>query len=440
MTTIIDNKKLSLKDIKEIYISGCKTKTELKVGLEYERLPIFNKSGHAVPYYGENGIFNLLRTFAKYENWDYINDGKDLIGLQLWHDTITLEPGCQFEFSLKPEKNISDIEKKVSDLNNLLSPILDEMGISLLNYGVSPLSTHKNISLIPKKRYAIMAKSLCGILSDVMMRETAGIQGTFDYTDEEDAIKKFKIANILSPFVTAMFANSPIRGGVETGYKSFRALSWLNTDNERCGFFCDLDKNFNFDDYIEYVLTTPMLFICRDEEPVLVSRKQNFKDYLEKGFENYNAEMSDYMLQSNLCFPEVRLRNFIEVRNQDCGGGKTPYAILALYKGILYSDNAITEIETMFKGITIEDLTELRYNIPKLALETSYQNKPLKDFAKEVLNIAEAGLKEKASNEIQYLDYIKEYTFNGTTPADVIIKNWNGLWNKDINKLIRYVS
>lgn len=123
------------------------------------------------------------------------------------------------------------------------------MGITLLNYGVSPLSTHKSINLIPKKRYHIMAKYLWGILSDVMMRETAGVQCCIDFESEEDAIDKFRVANKLTPFMTAMFANSPIRGGVETGYKSFRALSWLNTDNDRCGFVGQIDDKFSFEEY-----------------------------------------------------------------------------------------------------------------------------------------------------------------------------------------------
>ena len=70
-----------------------------------------------------------------------------------------------------------------------------------------------------------MARYLWGILSDVMMRETAGIQCCIDFSSEEDAMRKFKLANKLTAFMTAMFANSPIRGGVDTGYKSFRALS-----------------------------------------------------------------------------------------------------------------------------------------------------------------------------------------------------------------------
>ena len=111
-----------------------------------------------------------------------------------------------------------------------------------------------------------------------MKRETAGIQATFDFSSEEDAMRKFKVANMLSPFMTAMFANSPIRGGVETGYKSFRALSWLNTDNDRCGFCNKLQNDYTFDDYINYVMEIPVIFINRDNEPVKINGKSTLKN------------------------------------------------------------------------------------------------------------------------------------------------------------------
>lgn len=273
----------------------------------------------AVDYSAEFGVCNFLRSFAKAENWDYITDDYNIIGLKQGHDTITLEPGCQMELSIKPEKSIALLEKKVNMLDKLMEPILDRMGITLLGYGVSPLSTHKNINLLPKRRYALMAKYLWGILSDVMMRETAGIQGCFDFVNEQDAVRKFKIANKLTPFVTAMFANSPIRGGVDTGYKSFRALSWLNTDNDRCGFAYRLRDDYSFDEYIDYVMNTPIIFITREDLPVYINGKINFKDFLKNGWEGFEPTLDDYLLQANLCFPEVRLRNFIEIRNQDCG-------------------------------------------------------------------------------------------------------------------------
>src|SRR5574344_2218964 len=144
-----------------------------------------------------------------------------------------------------------------------MNNILEKSDITLLDYGVSPYSTYKSINLIPKKRYYIMADYLWGILSDVMMRETAGIQCCIDYTSEEDSMKKFIITNKMMPFMTAMFANSPIRGGADTGYKSFRALSWLNTDNERCGFindkWLDFNSEYSFADYVSDIENVPMI-------------------------------------------------------------------------------------------------------------------------------------------------------------------------------------
>lgn len=440
MITTQTKERVEYQDIRAIYTAGCKSKSDLKIGLEYERLPVSSQSHNAVDYYSEAGICNFLRTFAKYENWDYITDDYNIIGLKQGHDTITLEPGCQLELSLEPQKTIQDLEKKVEMLNKAMQPVLLKMGIKLLNYGVSPVSTHKNIKLIPKKRYELMAKYLWGILSDVMMRETAGVQGTFDFISEEDAMKKLKIANMLSPFITAMFANSPIRGGVDTGYKSFRALSWLNTDNERCGFCNKFQDDFSFDDYISYVMETPVIFINRENGPIKVNGKINFKEFMLSGFEGYDATLDDYLLQANLCFPDVRLRNFVELRNHDCGNRQTPYAILAIYKGILYNPIAMDEVLELFNGAKFSDFSELRYNVPKTALNAKFRNYFVKDYAKEILYIAEKSLIEQNCGDEKYLDFIKEYTLNGLTPADIIIKNWYGLWNKNIDKLIDFVS
>ena len=285
-----------------------------------------------------------------------------------------------------------------------------------------------------------MAKYLWGILSDVMMRETAGIQACFDFESEEDAIKKFRIANKLVPFMTAIFANSPIRGGVETGYKSFRALSWLNTDNDRCGFVGQIDDNFSFEDYIDYVLQTPMIFINRDGKTIDINGKINFEEFMEKGFEGFEATVEDFELQANLYFPEVRLRNFVEIRNHDCVNKGFQYAMLAIYKGILYNRDARRETEELFKDFSYRDFAELRYNVPKNALNSKIKNYTAADIAKEILYIAEKALIEENNGEENYLDSLKELTMYGVTPADIIIRNWNGNWNKDIKKLINYVK
>ena len=440
MSNVKTEKRLEKRDIIKLFTHGCKPASMHKTGIEYERLPVFEVTSKAADYGSEFGICNFLRAFAREENWDYITDDYNIIGLKQGHDTITLEPGCQIELSVEPEYSISALEKKINSLNLKMSPILKKSGIALLNYGISPLSTHKSINLIPKKRYKLMAKYLWGILSDVMMRETAGIQACFDFESEEDAIRKFRIANKLVPFMTAIFANSPVRGGVETGYKSFRALSWLNTDNDRCGFVGRIDDNFTFEDYIDYVLQTPMIFINRNGQPVDINGKITFEEFMEKGFEVFEAEIEDFELQANLYFPEVRLRNFVEIRNHDCVNNGFQYAMLAIYKGILYNQTAIKETEELFKEFTYREFAELRYNVPKNALSAKIKDYTAADIAKEILYIAEKSLIENNTGEEKYLDELKELTMYGVTPADIIIRNWNGIWNKDIRKLIKYVK
>ena len=432
--------KLDKKEILKLFEAGCKLSQTHKIGIEYERLPVFPVTSKAVDYSSEFGICNFLRNFAREENWDYIMDDYNIIGLKQGHDTITLEPGCQIEMSLEPQNTIDELKSKITDLDKKLKPVLNKFNIKLLNYGVSPLSTHKSINLIPKKRYKIMAKYLWGILSDVMMRETAGIQCCIDFESEEDAMRKFKIANKLVPFMTAMFANSPVRGGVETGYKSFRALSWLNTDNDRCGFVGQIDEHFSFEEYVDYVLEAPMIFINRESGVIPVNGKITFNQFMEEGFEGFEADIDDFKLHANLYFPEVRMRNFLEIRNHDCVGKDLQYAILAIYKGILYSSNAMEEVEELFKPYEYRDFSELRYNVPKSALNAKIAHHNIKDIAKEILYIAEKSLIEMDLDEEKFIEPIKEYTLNGITPADIIIRNWNGVWNRDVKKLIKHVA
>ncbi|MDR1167503.1 MAG: hypothetical protein LBK53_01250 [Heliobacteriaceae bacterium] len=426
--------KLSPKDITDIFTSGCKR--EKNIGIEYERLLISSETNTAADY--DLSVCSLLRIFAKEDNWDYITDDYNIIGLKQEHDAITLEPGAQLELSLKPETNICDAEKKITSFDKKLKPVLERLGLKMLNYGISPVSTHKNIKIIPKRRYHLMAKYLWGILSDVMMRETAGLQVCIDFCDEPDAVRKFSIANKLSPFMTAMFANSPIRGGADTGYKSFRALSWLNTDNDRCGFAGGLEGEFSFNEYIDRVMKTPLIFINRGEAAAPVNGKINFEEFMNYGWNGIEAELDDFILHANLYFPEVRLRNFIEIRNHDCAGHGLQYSIAAIYKGIMYNETALADAEELLSVFSAKDFAEFRFNVPRSAMDFKLKKYEVCEIAKEILRIAEKAL--SGSVDYKYLEHIKEYTMDGISPADVILRNWYGSWNKDINKLTAYVE
>lgn len=409
--------RLEYNQLLEEFISGCKTTQ--KIGMEYERIPICKSTGEVVPYWGEYGICELLREFAKVDNWDYILDDVNIIGLKKLHNTITLEPGCQIELSLEPQEYIKDLKKQIEEIDDTLNPILDKFEIKLLNKGVSPKTTYRNIELIPKRRYAIMANYLWGILSDVMMRETAGIQVGIDYKSEEDAIKKFNIANLMMPFITAMYSNSKIRGGVDTGYKSFRALAWLNTDNERCGFATKFLDGMSFRDYVNGLLDTPMIFINREGKTLSLNGRLTFKEFMNVGYEGFRANIDDWKLHSNLYFPEVRLRNFIEIRNHDCVGGGLEYSIPALYKGIMYNSDALNEVSKLLGKYFYQELNELRYNVPKYGIDANIRGTKVKDICNILVDISYSSLAKQGYDEEKFLEPIIELLDKNKIPADL---------------------
>ena len=409
--------RLEYSQLLDEFLLGCTT--EQKIGMEYERIPVSLYGKNVIPYEGDFGMCEFLREFAKIDNWDYILDGTSIIGLKKLHETITLEPGCQFELSLEPQKFVRDLKKRVEEIDETLKPLLEEFEIKFLNLGVSPKTTYKNIKLIPKRRYHLMANYLWGILSDVMMRETAGIQVGIDFRSEEDAMRKFRLANLIMPFATAMFANSKMRGGVDTGYKSFRALSWLNTDNERCGFATDFNKNMCFKDYVSMLLETPMIFINREGKCLSLNGRLTFKQYMEKGFEGFYPTMDDWKLHSNLFFPEIRLRNFIEIRNHDCVGEGLEYSIPALYKGIMYSKSAMEEVEEILNKFTSNEIKELRYKVARSAINSKVNGKSILPICKELTEIAYYSLKAEGENEEECLEPLMELLKKGKCPAEV---------------------
>lgn len=423
----------------QLFLNGFKKKEDFKIGIEFEKIAVSNFDFKNVPYESKKGIKNFLKELKNTGKGQYLKDNDAIIGIAENSAFITLEPGAQLEYSFAPEKKLSVLKEKLDNFNTLTDEIADSFDIQWLGYGIAPVSTYKNIEIIPKRRYKEMHSYLpsFGTLSPVMMRETAGIQVNIDYENEEDAINKLRLCVGLSPIVSALFANSPIREAKDTGYKSFRANSWLETDENRCGLInnklFDPSYDFAFNDYIDYLLDIPMIFIVRDQNFIKMNGI-TFKDFLKNGYNGFIATMEDWKIHSSLAFPDVRLKNYIEIRNHDCQKKDLIYAAPALWKGLLYDKSTIEQALELIKSLNWNELNEIRQQTPKIGL-----NKKLWGIAQELILISYNALKAQQNNEEQFLAPLKSLAKERLTPADLILKNWYGSWNKDISKLIKYV-
>ena len=434
----------------ELFYNGCKCEKDFKVGIELEKIGVNKYSYNAAPYSGIKGIAEFLKEFKHTSEWKNIEENGNIIGLVNPDESITLEPGSQTEISLSPQSDIHSIYNHIKNYNKVSADIADKLDIQWLGYGIQPLSTYDSIEILPKKRYGYMSEYLPaqGSKALVMMKESAGIQVAVDYSSERDAIDKLRAGLVLSPFVSAMFANSPLRNSEDTGYKSYRAYAWLNTDNNRCGLISeklfDIDYEFSFQDYTEVLLDIPMIFLKKDDR--LIDIKIPFKEYLKHGYHGYKATKQDWELHLSLFFPDVRLKNYIELRNCDCLGSDLIFAVPALWKGIMYNDESMQTAFDLVKNLSWQELNEIRSLSPKLGLETPVKNCKILDIAKELVNIADFSLKKdskpnnEGNDESIYLNELKVMLDNNQSPADMILHNWHGEWNKDLSKLVKYTQ
>lgn len=444
-TLITDKSQLT-----EVFRSGIKSKLEFKIGIEHEKIGVKTDTFEYVPYSGKCGILEFLKEYKEINSsWTFWPDDKIILGLDSRTGRITLEPGSQLEFSSMPQDNIHELKKLLDSYTNISSILGKKMGIYWLGYGLQPLSTFSNINQIPKDRYKIMAEYLPQKAKApfIMMRESAGMQIAIDYDSEEDCMRKLKLSLALSPIVTAMFANSPIRNKEDSGYKSYRALGWLNVDEDRCGLihkkFFELSyKDLSFDDYAEVLLDLPMIFLEKDLKWFNMNG-MSFKSYLKEGFNGYRATIDDWNLHLTSFFPDIRLKSYIEVRNCDSQRAELIYALPALWKGLMYTENALSASFDLVKDFSWEDVQVLRKDVPKLALNSEIKNKKVLDYTKELVRISENSLKEQAKqnnheSESIYLEPLKNLLNNSKSPADNILELWHGEWNKDLSKLIEY--
>ena len=416
---ITENYVSSKKELTDIFYSGCKT--EEKLGLEYEKLPVYKSDYRAVSYEDICKIILAMENSHRTVIFEDVNP----MGLLGENGHISLEPGSQFELSLNPLKTVFEIRNKLDLYNEETKEIAEKFGICWLGAGIQPVTTNETISIIPKKRYAHMTKYLPtrAKYPFVMMRETAGIQVGMDYKSEEDAISKLKTAIKLSSLVCTMFSNSPVRGLKNSDMKSFRAFAWLNTDEDRCGLISEklFSEDFSFDDYRDVLLNVPMIFLQRDNRCISTGNL-TFGKFLKNGFEGHRATFEDWNTHLSLYFTDVRLKNYLEIRNHDSQKSEMITAVPALWKALLYNKDAQTAVDEIFRKAKYKDFQELRFYAPKFGYNMKFLNYPLYDLAKEVINIAMQSLVQMKTGEEQFLEPLLKLVKGNKTPADVIIE------------------
>jgi glutamate--cysteine ligase len=439
----------SIDDLEATFHSGSKPREDWRIGVEYEKPVVDAKTGEAVPYGGERGIGAILSSLhERFPSWQAVHEGSNVIALEDGRSSITLEPGGQLEMSGQQCDSLHCANEELQRHVREILAVGDALGIRFLGLGIVPTTPLDRIPWMPKQRYRIMREIMgrTGTLGRRMMAQTATVQGNYDYSDERDAVRKMRVSLAMGPVIVAMSANSPIVDGAPTGFHSYRAHIWTDTDKDRCGslpFVFATDSLFRA--YTDYALDVPMYFIWRDGAYREVGG-MTFRRYLDKGFEGERATIADWTLHLTTLFPEVRLKSYIEVRSADSQPVDLMLGTPALMKGIFYDDDALSAAWDVVKSWDASTLQDLQAEAARRGLGGKAGRMTLGDYARELVAIGRFGLARQALrgadgyDETVYLDRLEENVRAGRSPASAIIERWEGEWAHDMNALLAATS
>jgi glutamate--cysteine ligase len=417
-----------------------------RIGTEHEKIGIYADSRERIACDGPRGVAALLERIAVIDDWERIYERDNLIALRKATASITLEPGGQIELSGAPLASIRDTCREFNAHVDLIKHASRDFGIIWLSLGADPIHEVNAIPRMPKSRYDIMRSYLPGKgrMALDMMHATATVQANFDYADEQDMASKLRMAMGCSPISSAMFANSPLERGKESGFISRRVEIWRHMDPDRCGLLpFVLEPGFGYRDYAEWALDVPMFFLIRNGE-YRQATSVTFRQFMESGFEGEHATVGDWDTHLTTLFPEVRLKRVIEVRGCDAVPPELVCALPALWKGVLYDEQACEAAFEIVRAWTDAERSELLTDVARRGLAASVAGRPILEVAREFLRVSSEGLRrindrgESRADERSFLDPLHEHLERGASPGEMILDLWRGAWRGEMAGLIEH--
>lgn len=425
---------------------GNKPKSDWRIGTEHEKFGYFRDSLKPIGY--ENGIEPILNALADKFGWSRVFEDGKLIGCVKDGANVSLEPGGQLELSGAPLKSIFETCDEVGDHLKQVRAIAEPMGIDFIGLGAAPIWQHDDMPVMPKGRYHLMTDYMdkVGTMGKVMMYRTTTVQVNIDFSSEADMVKKLRVSLALQPIANALFANSPFFEGKPNGWQSWRGNVWNNLDPARTGMLPFVfEDGMGFSRYADFALDVPMYFVYRDGK-YIDARGMSFRDFLKgelPALPGEKPQMSDWADHLTTCFPEARIKKFMEMRGADGGPWSKICALPAFWVGLLYDDVALDAAHQLIDGWSAEMRQTLRMDAAKHGLRANVNGQSLSKFAKQILEISAQGLTNRSigsnngkhADESYFLNPLREILEIGQSQADELLAKFNGEWAGDLTKI-----
>ena len=156
-----------------------------------------------------------------------------------------------------------------------------------------------------------------------------------------------------------------------------------------------------------------------------------FRRFWKEGANGLRATVGDFALHLSTLFPEVRLKQYIELRMVDSQPPESMLALSAIAKGILYEPDCMLGAWDLVKAWKFEERLRLNSAVHRTALATPVRKYRVQDLARELIDIAEEGLTRqncrdaRGETEAIYLERARDDARRGRCPAEHVLERWN---------------
>jgi len=435
------------RELVEYLAKGARPREQWRIGTEHEKFGFRLDDLRPPTFDGERGIEALLRGLTRF-GWQAVEEHGRVIALARNGASVTLEPAGQLELS---GAVVEDIHQTCCEVDGHLvevQAVADELGLGFLGMGFQPKWRREEMPWMPKGRYRIMREYMpkVGSLGLDMMTRTCTVQVNLDAGSEADMVKKFRVSLALQPVATALFADSPFTDGQPNGYLSYRSHIWTDTDAQRTGMLDFVfEDGFGYERYVDYLLDVPMYFSYREGRYIDLAGK-SFRAFMAGRLDALPGErptLRDWSDHMTTAFPEVRLKQYLEMRGADGGPWNRLCALPAFWVGLLYDDAALDAAWDLVKDFSREERHALRDGVPKHALKLPFRGATVRELALRALEISAAGLQRRArrnahgADESLFLAPLIEFADANETPAERKLARFHGDWQGSVDPVFR---
>ena len=321
-----------LDDVRQRLFSPTASPNAHAIGLELELIPV-HASDHARAFAtkGERtSTAEVLSELGRHEGWSEQSAGEDPPSWKLSDGaSISFEPGGQIEISTAPLPTASAVIDSTQSVVAKLRDAMSNAGIELLARGVDPYNGIGSVPLqLQRDRYTGMTRYFDSIGSsgEQMMRQTAALQMNVERGENPES--RWRLLNGLAPFVVAIFANSREYAGGPTQWASYRAHLWRTLDQSRTGMI--YDEAAPIERYLAFALDATAM--------------RGREDGTYRAFREWVADPAtgndDWLFHLSTLFPEVRAKEFFELRSADTIEPSALPAPVVFVTGLVYDEES----------------------------------------------------------------------------------------------------